>query len=222
MVKMNGIEHVGIPVTALARSEAFYGRLGFVNAMAAKCEYKGGRGRVAMMRRGASMQPGAVVLELYQMQEGELVEIRAWGNGHIDEVGFDRDVLISAIVYLGRPAEVRQLFALDDLMLVTSEVLLRELDRILSDKFGWPPERVALAKETVRCGGATVSPEMVMTDCIGPAGNRVLEAAVACSAVWIVRGDKDLLRMGEFQGVRIVTPAQFLLRMDVAEVDADA
>lgn len=100
MVKMNGIQHVGIPVTDLARSEEFYGRLGFVNAMAAGFEYEGGQGRVAMMQRGALMHRGAVVLELYQMPEAELVEIRARGNGHIDHVAFDVDDIDEAFATL--------------------------------------------------------------------------------------------------------------------------
>ncbi len=79
----NGIQHIGIPVTDLDRSVAFYGRLGFEPVMAAGFEHNGGNGQCRMMQRGAA------VIELYQMPPGELEEIRRRGNGHIDHVAFD-------------------------------------------------------------------------------------------------------------------------------------
>jgi putative PIN family toxin of toxin-antitoxin system len=40
--------------------------------------------------------------------------------------------------------------------------------------------------------------------------NRVLEAAVAGNADYIVTGDRDLLALGSHQGIQIVTPADFV------------
>ncbi len=82
-LKIKAIQHIGIPVTDLQRSEAFYIRLGFENVMASGFDYQGGRGAVAMMRHGA------MILELYQMPEAQLLEIRSRNNGHIDHVAFD-------------------------------------------------------------------------------------------------------------------------------------
>ncbi len=93
-MKINGIQHIGLPVTDLAVSEAFYERLGFANVMAAGFEYKGGRGAVAMMQRGE------MVLELYQMPEAELQEIRGRSNGRIDHVAFDVDGIEEAFAEL--------------------------------------------------------------------------------------------------------------------------
>jgi predicted nucleic acid-binding protein len=50
-----------------------------------------------------------------------------------------------------------------------------------------------------------------------PDDDRVLEAAVAGEADYIVTGDDDLLRPGEFRGTRIVTPALFLAILDSDE-----
>ncbi len=93
-LKINRIQHIGLPVTDLAVSEAFYGRLGFENVMASGFEYRGGRGQVAMMRRGE------MILELYQMPEAELVEIRGRRDGHIDHVAFDVDSIAEAFAEL--------------------------------------------------------------------------------------------------------------------------
>lgn len=84
-LKLNHIQHLGLPVTNLETSEAFYRRLGFFNVMASGFDYQGGRGSVAMMRRGE------MILELYQMPEAQLQEIRGRKDGHIDHIAFDVD-----------------------------------------------------------------------------------------------------------------------------------
>ena len=84
-VKINHIQHIGMPVTNLAASEAFYARLGFENAMSSGFDSMGGRGSVAMMQRGS------MIVELYQMPEAELAEIRNRKDGHIDHIAFDVD-----------------------------------------------------------------------------------------------------------------------------------
>ncbi len=84
-LKLNHIQHIGIPVTDLKTSEAFYERLGFKNVMASTFVHKGEEGKVAMM------QLNEMIVELYQMPEAELDEIRSRKNGHIDHIAFDVD-----------------------------------------------------------------------------------------------------------------------------------
>ena len=43
-----------------------------------------------------------------------------------------------------------------------------------------------------------------------PADNKFLECAVAGKAGVIISGDKDLLSLGQYQKIRIQSPAQFL------------
>lgn len=84
-LKLNHIQHIGVPVTDMERSEAFYKSLGFRNVMAATFELSGGRGNVAMMRLHD------MIIELYQLPENDLKEIRTRGNGRIDHIAFDVD-----------------------------------------------------------------------------------------------------------------------------------
>lgn len=93
-LKLNFIQHVGLPVTNLETSEAFYRRLGFANVMASGFDYKGGLGSVAMMRRGG------MILELYQMPEAQLQEIRGRKDGYIDHIAFDVDSIDEAFAAL--------------------------------------------------------------------------------------------------------------------------
>jgi catechol 2,3-dioxygenase-like lactoylglutathione lyase family enzyme len=81
--KINHLQHTGIPVTDLAGSEIFYKKLGFENVMAAGFEFKGDKGKVAML------QNGNIIIEIYQMPANELAEIRSRNNGHIDHIAFD-------------------------------------------------------------------------------------------------------------------------------------
>jgi catechol 2,3-dioxygenase-like lactoylglutathione lyase family enzyme len=84
-LKLNHIQHIGIPVTDIKISKAFYEQLGFKNVMDSSFDYNGDRGKVAMM------QLNEMILELYQMPEAELKEIRVRKNGHIDHIAFDVD-----------------------------------------------------------------------------------------------------------------------------------
>ncbi len=93
-LKINSLQHVGIPVTDIVSSESFYKRLGFENVMATGFEFNGGKGRVAMMRLND------MILEIYQMPEAELAEVRSRGNGHIDHIAFDVDDIDQTFIEL--------------------------------------------------------------------------------------------------------------------------
>jgi catechol 2,3-dioxygenase-like lactoylglutathione lyase family enzyme len=84
-LKINYLQHVGLPVTDLAVSQKFYESLGFKDVMSSAFEYNGGTGNVAMMKLGN------IIIELYQMPEPELSEIRKRANGRIDHIAFDVD-----------------------------------------------------------------------------------------------------------------------------------
>ena len=84
-LKLNHIQHIGIPVTNIKVSAAFYERLGFKNVMDSTFVHNGGKGFVAMM------QLNEMILELYQLPETELTEIKSSKNGHIDHIAFDVD-----------------------------------------------------------------------------------------------------------------------------------
>jgi putative PIN family toxin of toxin-antitoxin system len=51
------------------------------------------------------------------------------------------------------------------------------------------------------------APALLAPVCRDPDDDKVLAAAVAARADWVVSGDLDLLSLGAFQGIRILTPA---------------
>jgi putative PIN family toxin of toxin-antitoxin system len=95
-------------------------------------------------------------------------------------------------------------------MLVTSDPLLGELRRVLAyprlaGTIGEPGELVRLLSEVA----VVVEPEVTVIE-HDPTDNRVLEAAVAAQADYIVSGDTDLPEIASFEGVRIVSPREFI------------
>ena len=82
-IPINSLQHTGIPVTDIQASEAFYNRLGFANVMQAGFIHEGKPGTCIMMKRGS------IIIELYQMPEPVLAEIRSRKDGHIDHIAFD-------------------------------------------------------------------------------------------------------------------------------------
>lgn len=82
-LNINAIQHIGVPVTNLEASQLFYGRLGFSSVMNAPFADNGGTGTCVMMQRGS------MIMELYQLPDVGLAEIRSRRNGHIDHVAFD-------------------------------------------------------------------------------------------------------------------------------------
>jgi catechol 2,3-dioxygenase-like lactoylglutathione lyase family enzyme len=84
-MKINGFQHLGIPVTSISHSESFYSKLGFKNVMSSHFDHNGSQGKVAMMKSGD------MIIEIYQFPERELQEIKRRKDGHIDHIAFDVD-----------------------------------------------------------------------------------------------------------------------------------
>ncbi|MGQ8338311.1 VOC family protein [Sunxiuqinia sp. A32] len=82
-IKINHLQHIGIPISNIERSREFYERLGFKPVMRSTFDHEGAEGKVAMMKHGK------VIVELYQMPEPELSEVKKRKDGRIDHVAFD-------------------------------------------------------------------------------------------------------------------------------------
>lgn len=82
-LKINAIQHIGIPVTNICVSALFYSKLGFIDVMEAPFEDSGEKGSCIMMKRDH------MIIELYQLPQNALPGIRARKDGHIDHVAFD-------------------------------------------------------------------------------------------------------------------------------------
>lgn len=96
-------------------------------------------------------------------------------------------------------------------MLITSAPLLDELRRVLAyPKLAKVVSDAARIADIIAASSVLVEPDRVLAVVNDESDNRVLEAAAAASADYIVSGDTDLLDLGSFEGIPIVMAAQFV------------
>ena len=135
------------------------------------------------------------------------------------KIACDTNVLISGILFRGHPRQILFLAAQGRLTNCTSPALLREVEAVLSrPKFGLQPGQVAgilnLFRDTFELVNPSESVNVIIDD---PADNRVLEAAAAATADLIISGDHHLLQLKEWQGIRVLSPADFVAEVKRGE-----
>lgn len=121
----------------------------------------------------------------------------------------DTNVLISAILFRGLPRSLLDRAIRGELDLVTSPVLLDELEKILTDRFQVPSELARLARSELEILAEAVVPDDVPAVSRDPDDDQVLAAAIVGEVEAIVTGDRDLLVLESHRGIAILSPAEF-------------
>ncbi|HEX5715700.1 MAG TPA: putative toxin-antitoxin system toxin component, PIN family [Thermoanaerobaculia bacterium] len=103
-------------------------------------------------------------------------------------------------------------------LLFYSDTLLKELIDVLGrprlrTKYQIGEERIRALLDLILLRGELVVPTRKIDACRDSDDNAVLEAAVAAKADIIVSGDEDLLVLNPFEGIPIVRPSDFLVRL---------
>jgi putative PIN family toxin of toxin-antitoxin system len=125
----------------------------------------------------------------------------------------DTNVFISALMFDGLPARFLDLAFAGSFVLVTSPVLLDELDDKLRTKF-----RVSFEDaDQVRSRLERVSEQVSTSPTLSvveddPDDDRVLECAIAGRADYIVTGDRHLLNLVSYEQIPILTVREFMDR----------
>lgn len=126
-------------------------------------------------------------------------------------VVIDTNVWLSGLVFGGKPAEIIDLFEKGGFHLIVSEELLSELRRILNRRFRAFAPRLPQLEASIRSGACEVklgsAPVAASRD---HNDDMFIETAMLGGADFIVSGDNDLLAIGQYQGIQILTPAEFL------------
>jgi len=128
----------------------------------------------------------------------------------------DANVLISSVIApLGHSRQIFNAWRDGAFLLVTSPGILEEVSRRLAhpriaNRYSISSEdriavlRLLKAESMITPGSRDVS---VTRD---PTDDKVIAAALETGAEYIVTGDKDLLTLGKYEGVGILTPARFI------------
>ena len=128
---------------------------------------------------------------------------------------FDTNVLVSAFVTEGLCARLLIRANRREFKLFMSPPIRREFEKALEIKIGLSPEEIRAAllllDETAKNEDPAKRNIRVSGACRDESDHAILEAALACGAEFIVTGDRDLLELGKFRGIRIVNPREFEL-----------
>lgn len=128
-------------------------------------------------------------------------------------VVFDKNILLSAFLFGGKPEELFELVRLKKFQLLISPSILAEFATCLRDKFLWIEGDVAEAIKTVGYSAELIKPVQKIKVLEDEPDNRMLECAIEGKADFIVSGDKHLLQLEEFQGIPIVRAALLISRL---------
>jgi uncharacterized protein len=126
-------------------------------------------------------------------------------------VVFDANILVSALVFPGgRGESALQRIVEERDELVISRQIIDELLGILASKFARDAEELAHVAVFLSDLGRTVKPRGRIRVLKDDPDNRILECAIAGHADAIVTGDKKLLELQEYRGVRILALREYL------------
>jgi putative PIN family toxin of toxin-antitoxin system len=126
----------------------------------------------------------------------------------------DTNVVLSALLWRGTPQLLEAIRNRSETRLFTSPALLDELAGVLTRSS--PTKRLTVIGKTARAvladyvkAAEAVEPDHVPRVVPNDADDdQLIAAGVTAGADWIVSGDADLLSMGSYQGIPIITAAQ--------------
>lgn len=103
---------------------------------------------------------------------------------------------------------------LDRYEIIASEAILDEVRRNLGGKFKLPASRVQQIIEFLREHSTLVEPASVPSKACRDASDRpILGTAVAGQVDFLVTGDQDLVSLGDYHKIPILTPRAFYDRL---------
>lgn len=126
------------------------------------------------------------------------------------KIVLDTNLIISALIFGGKPEQVYNLVLEKQIIGITSSILLAELTEVLTKKFNFESIRVEQLEKIIKKHFKMVNPKQTVKILQDIDDNRVLEAAAEGKCSYIVTGDKDLLTLKTFHQIRILTPNDFL------------
>jgi putative PIN family toxin of toxin-antitoxin system len=109
----------------------------------------------------------------------------------------------------GHPYDLMKKVIDGDILLFTSLPIINEIRKVLIRDFSTPTEKVEEYVDIIVSNSVMVSPietlEVIEAD---ETDNRILECAVSGKADYIVSGDKHILNLRKYSGIKIVKAAE--------------
>jgi putative PIN family toxin of toxin-antitoxin system len=126
-------------------------------------------------------------------------------------VVLDTNIYVSALIFPNSQAGIAlaRILAGGDTLIISREILV-ELLTILARKFSRDMEALSQVAVVLMQIAEMATPRKRLHILTDEPDNRILECAKAGEADCIVTGDKAMLRLGSYQGIRIISLRQYL------------
>jgi putative PIN family toxin of toxin-antitoxin system len=126
-------------------------------------------------------------------------------------VVIDTNLLISAVLFDGTPGTLLEAARDQRFVLLWSAVIMAEFQRKLATKFKKPLDEIQERTKPLAELCVLVVPQLRISGVVRDSDDdRILECAIAGQADFLITGDKDLLVLGAYRDVKILTARQFL------------
>ena len=122
----------------------------------------------------------------------------------------DTNVWLSALYFSGKPAQIVHLIEKKNLISVTSQPILNELNEKMTLNFQTPAFAANGTISYIKSLSEFVSIQGRDFGLRDQADNMVLETAILGKCNFLITGDKDLLTLKKYNNLEITTPSQFL------------
>lgn len=128
------------------------------------------------------------------------------------KVILDTNIIISAIVFGGKPREVFDLIQSGRIQAYITPFIIFELKEVLTKKFDFNDEKLKEVEGTITNSFVDISPKISLNLVKEyPLDNKILEAALEAKADYLITGDKKhILPLKKIKKTRIVTAKEFL------------
>ena len=126
-------------------------------------------------------------------------------------VVFDTNIFISAFVIPGSLAEkaILRIIEEEDSLLISKDII-DEVLSVLSSKFGRDREELSHVAVTLSELAELVKPAKRINLLKDEPDNRILECAIHVGADLLVTGDKKILQLREYKGLKIISLKEYL------------
>ncbi len=127
----------------------------------------------------------------------------------------DTNVVASAIFFGGRPADLIKLVMSRNLEAVVTEEILEEYHETIDylfEKYKGKPIHFSIAP--LLSAMEIIQPVSEVKVCRDPDDDKFISCAMDGECLYIVSGDKDLLTLKEYQGLKIVAVTEFFSEYD--------
>ena len=137
----------------------------------------------------------------------------------MDRVVLDTNQIVSGLLMRrGAQAELLEAWRDRRFLLITSPFILRETEEVLSRpflrrKYHLQENRIERFLNLLRLDSLQVPGITCPRVCRDPNDNAIIGCAVEGEAEYLVTGDKDLLVLTEYKGIRITTARHYIERM---------